>query len=145
MWDIANTWLPQESYRLMKMSSPHVIVLVIDQIWATSLWEWDPPDTTCLDCKPFKLSSLYKRQTICRQIWALKFQNSEKKALVVCIESARHRHTKAFPASGSNDLPLSNPHLPGPHRCADKVLANLPSHVLLPIILLLHRALQPAL
>lgn len=124
MWDIAKTRLTHEG--VAKTSSLHVVVLVIDHIWATS-----PPET-----KPSELSSLYKSTQVPR---------IREKALV-WIEPARHRRTKAFPASGSNDLPLSSPHLPGPHRCADKVLANLPSHVVLPIThLLLHQALQPAL
>lgn len=90
-------------------------------------------------------SSLYTRQMICRQIWIFWFHELIKKTLVLWIEAPWHRRTKAFPTSGSNDLPLSNLQLPGPHRCADRVLANLPSHVLLPIILLLHQSLQSSL
>lgn len=125
MWDIAKTRLTQEG--VTKTSSLRVVVLVIEHIWATS-----PPET-----KPSELSSLYKSTQVPR---------IREKALV-WTEPARHRRTKAFPASGSNDLPLSSPHVPGPHRCADKVFANLPSHVVLPIthLLLLHQALQPAL
>lgn len=39
---------------------------------------------------------------------------------------------RSFPTSGCNDLLLFGLLLPGPHRCADEVFANLPFDVRLP-------------
>lgn len=76
------------------MSSPHVSILVLDQLPRRER----PPDTISLRCKSFKYSSLYKRQTICRQIWIFRLHEfkAKKKALVLWIESPWHRHTNAF-------------------------------------------------
>lgn len=64
-----------------------------------------------------------------------------KKKEVAFAKSAQEH--QSFSTSGSNDRLLSSVLLPGPHRCADEVLANLPSPVRLPRIVA--RPLPPLL
>lgn len=126
------------------MSSPHVSILVMDQTRATSLWEKDHLTQFVSTASHLNAAHFTKDKRFADRFEYSGSTYSYKKGLVLWIESAWHRRTKAFPTSGSNDQPLSNHQFPGPHRCADRVSVNLPSHVLLPIILLLRRTLQPA-
>lgn len=68
-----------------------------------------PPDTAWAETEAFDYSRLADRSSY-----------PSLRRQLVFIKSAQARQ-RFFPASGSNDLLLSNPHLPGPHRCADKV------------------------
>lgn len=107
----------------MKMSPAHVDGL----FWTTAALP--PSESRPPDAARFERTCISPVALLRIQVQEFRGRRGGKREVAFVKSAQAHQ---SFPPSGSNDLLLSGVLLPGPHRCADEVFANLPSDVGLP-------------